>query len=151
MVRLLGRNLERRKHRRLLRSYLGKKTDDEIDAAVKAHNKAFFAPKVPEIPYVKTLDPVKVARTVDNLYDPVPSPPSDYRRSISRSFDKTMEQANKGKQIPQLGEQEGQSVPPLKVFDDKAAKAGSLQHIDWNTVLPFAGGILICSRGNFGR
>ena len=115
------------------------KTDEEIDATVKAHNKAFFAPKVPEIPYVKTLDPVKVARTVDNLYDPVPSPPSDYRRSISRSFDKTMEQAKKGKQIPQLGEQEGQSVPPLKVFDDKAAKAGSLQHIDWNTVLPFGG------------
>ena len=25
------------------------------------------------------------------------------------------------------------------MFDDKAAKAGSLQHIDWNTVLPFGG------------
>ena len=115
------------------------RTYEENYAISRAETITHFAPKVPEIPFVKTLDPVKVARTVDNLYDPVPSPPSDYRRSIARSFDKKMEQAKKGKQVPQLGEQEGQSVPPLKVFDDKAAKAGSLQHIDWNTVLPFAG------------
>ena len=48
---------------------------------------AHFAPKVPEIPFEKTLDPVLVVRTVENLYDTAPSPPSDYRRSIERSYD----------------------------------------------------------------
>ena len=33
-----------------------------------------------------------------------------------------MGQAKKGKQVPQLREQDVQSVTPLKVFDDKAAQ-----------------------------
>ena len=41
------------------------------------------------------------------------------------------------KQVPQLGEQAIQSVPPLKVFDDKAAQ-GSQQHIGSTTFYPFA-------------
>src|SRR3954469_6590326 len=90
----------------------------------KSELKAFFAKKVPEIPFKKTLDPVKVVRTVENLYDPVPSPPSDYRRSIKRSYDEMMEAkkttqsagvtAKKGKQkVHQLGQQPVQSPPPL--------------------------------------
>ena len=77
---------------------------------------AHWAPKVSEIPFVKTLDPVLVERTIENLYDPAPSPPSDYRRSIERSYEE-MGQAKKGKLVPQLGEQPVQSVPPLHVFD----------------------------------
>jgi hypothetical protein len=79
---------------------------------------------------------VLVARTVKNLYDPVPSPPSDYRRSIERSYDE-MGQAKKRKQVPQLGEQPVQSVPPLKVFDDKAVQS-SQQHIGSTTDYPIA-------------
>ena len=95
---------------------------------------------LPEIPFEKTLDPVKVVRTVENLYDPQPSPPSDYRRSIERSYDemvgvkkgepvvqaekgKQVVQSKKRKQVPQLGEQPVQSVPPLKVFDEKTVQS----------------------------
>jgi len=91
---------------------------------------------VPEIPFEKTLDPVLVVRTVENLYDPVPSPPSDYRRSIERSYDE-MSKAKKVKQVAQLGEQAVQSVPPLKVFDDNAAQS-SQQHIGSTTFYPVA-------------
>jgi transposase len=83
---------------------------------------------------------VKVAHTVENLYDPVPSSPSDYKRSIEMSYDEMMEAkkpnqsgvtAKKGKQqVHQLGEQPVQSVPPLKVFDEKAVES-SRQYIDY--------------------
>ena len=43
----------------------------------------------------------------------------------------------KGKQVPQLGEQDAQSVPPLKVFDDKAAQ-DSQQHIGSTTDYPIS-------------
>jgi hypothetical protein len=100
----------------------------------------YFAKKVPEIPFEKTLDPVKVFRTVENLYDPAPSPPSDYRRSIEKSYD-TMVEAKKPdqsvvsvksrKQVYQLGEQPVQSVPPLKVFDEKAVEISRQNTIDY--------------------
>jgi len=112
------------------------RTDEENAAIVRSEVAAHFAPKVPEIPFEKTLDLVLVARTVKNLYDPVPSPPSDYRRSIERSYDE-MGQAKKRKQVPQLGEQPVQSVPPLKVFDDKAVQS-SQQHIGSTTDYPIA-------------
>ena len=104
---------------------------------------AFFAKKVPEIPFVKTLDPVKVVRTVENLYDPK-QVPSDYTRSIEMSYDemvrvkkgepvvqvekgKQVVESKKRKQVPQLGEQPVQSVPlsrcltrrPFKVVNNK--------------------------------
>ena len=106
-----------------------------------------FAPKVPEIPFEKTLDPVKVVRTVENLYDPEQMP-SDYTRSIERSYDEMVRvnkgepvvQAEKGKQVveskkrkqvPQLGEQPVQSVPPLKVFDEKAVESSRQYTTDY--------------------
>ena len=105
---------------------------EENRQAVEAQVKKHFAPKVPEIPFEKTLDPAKVVRTVENLYDPVPSPPSDYRRSIEMSYDKMIEATKPVKsgireikihQVYQLGEQPVQSVPPLKVFDEKAVQS----------------------------
>jgi len=74
------------------------RTVEECAAITRSELDAHFAKKVPEIPFEKTLDPVKVVRTVENLYDPVPSPPSDYRRSIERSYDE-MVQAKKGKPV----------------------------------------------------
>ena len=97
------------------------KTVEENAAAVKAHNAAFFAPKVPEPKFTAGIAPEACNRTVDNLYNPPPSPPSDYERYISKSYDDLMEvpPPKKGKEVPQLGQQEVQSVPPLKVFDAK--------------------------------
>jgi hypothetical protein len=126
------------------------RTEEENAAIRRSELDAHFAKKVPEIPFVKTLDPVKVVRTVENLYDPVPSPPSDYRRSIERSYEEMVEakkgnqvprlgqqpvrsvvQAKKGKHVPQLGEQTVQSVPPLKVFDEKAVQSSQPNTTDY--------------------
>src|SRR3954471_661374 len=92
------------------------KTIEENMETCKSKLKAFFAKKLPQIPFKKTLDPVKVVRTIENLYDPLASPPSDYRRSIKRSYDEMMGAkkttqsagvtAKKGKQqVHQLGQQ----------------------------------------------
>ena len=110
--------------------FRSERTDEETADIVRSEVDAHFAPKVPEIPFEKTLDPVKVARTVENLYDPAPSPPSDYRRSIERSYDE-MGQAKKGKLVPQLGEQPVQSVPPLKVSDEKAVQSSQQDTTDY--------------------
>ena len=115
-----------------------KRTYEENCAISRVETIAHFAPKVPDIPYVKTLDPVLVERCIENLYDPSPAPPSDYERSIGMSYDNKSEEPKKGKQVPQLGEQDVQSVPPLKVFDDKAAQ-GSQQHIVSTTDYPISG------------
>lgn len=117
-------------------------TIEENKEAVRAQMAAHFAPKVPEVPFVQTLDPVKKAHTVENLYNPPPSPPSDYRRSIEISYDEMVEakkgkqvpqvvQDKKGKQVPQLGEQPVQSVPPLKVFDEKPVESSQKDTTDY--------------------
>ena len=85
------------------------KPDEEIDSIVRSEVADHFAKKVPDIPFEKTLDPVKVMRTVENLYDPQPSPPTDYRRSLERSYNemvgvkkgKPVVQAEKGIQVVQ--------------------------------------------------
>ena len=85
--------------------------------------KSFFAQKVkvPEPKFTANYTVEACHRTIDNLYNPLESPPSDYMRSIGKSFDELQKEVPKkvGKQIPQLGEQAAQSVPPLKVFDQK--------------------------------
>ena len=116
-------------------------TPEENQEAVQEKVRAFFAKKQPEIPFEKTLDPVKVHRTVENLYDPVPSPPSDYRRSIERSYDSMMEAKNPTRsgskeikgihQVYQLGQQPVQSIPPLKVFDEKAVQSSRQNETDY--------------------
>ncbi|KAK1645151.1 hypothetical protein QYE76_062956 [Lolium multiflorum] len=129
------------------------KTPEENQEAVESQLRAFFAKKEPEIPFEKTLDPVKVRRTVENLYNPEPSPPSDYRRSIERSYDDMMEAKNpttssgikeiKGiHQVYQLGQQPVKPVPPLKVFDEKAVQSSRQISTDYAA---------ICSRERFGQ
>lgn len=116
------------------------RTIEECSEISKSEVAKHFAKKVPEIPFEKTLDPVKVIRTVENLYDPPPSPPSDYRRSIEKSYDAMVEvkkpdqsvvSAKTRKQVYQLGEQPVQSVPPLKVFDEKAVESSRQNTIDY--------------------
>ena len=78
-------------------------TDGENLAISRAETLAHFAPKVPEISFVKTLDPVLVEHCIENLYDPPPAPLSDYERSIGMSYDNKSKEPKKGKQVPQLG------------------------------------------------
>lgn len=107
---------------------------EENNAVIKAYNIAFFAPKKPEPPREK-LPAEVVERTVAALWNPPPKPHSDHERSIDKSYSNKSEEPKKGKQVPQLGEQDAQSVPPLKVFDDKATQ-GSQQHIGSTTDYP---------------
>ena len=99
-------------------------TVEENAAIVQKELKQFFAPKVkvPEPKFTANYTAEACHRTIDNLYNPPESPPSDYVRSISKSYEELEQKqvAKKvGKQIPQLGEQAAQSVPPLKVFDQE--------------------------------
>ena len=88
-------------------------SDLENAAAVKAYNAAFFAPRVPDPKFTADVAPEACHRTIDNLYNPPPAPPSDYERSIDKSYDDLMElpPPKKGKQVPQLREQDAQLDP----------------------------------------
>jgi len=88
-------------------------------AEVKAH----FAPKRPT-PKEK-IDPKIARRTLKNLEKPLPKLLSDYDRAIVKSYaDPQKRSGSSGnpyqgkKTIPQLGEQENQSCPPLMVSSD---------------------------------
>ena len=76
-----------------------------------------LAPKRPE-PKEKLAEEV-VVRFMKNLSDRPPKLPSDYERCIEKSYSEQMQQGRSGKKVPQLGEQEQQSIAPLKVFPDK--------------------------------
>jgi hypothetical protein len=77
--------------------------------------KAFLAPKVPEPKPTYTEKQKAYAidiLTTDAQYKR--NLPSDYKREIERQSDLAKAKRS-GKQIPQLGEQKNQSVPPLIV------------------------------------
>jgi hypothetical protein len=91
----------------------------EVAAQVKAH----FAPKKPEAKV--QLDP----KVIEHFREMVTQPPqykmnlrSDYEREIIKQDAQRRQNkkpsAKSGKQIPQLGEQKNQSVPPLIVSSD---------------------------------
>ena len=102
-------------------------TEEETRAVVAAEVKAHFAPKPPPPP--KEILPTKAIERFVRCLKHVPNMPSDYDRSIKKSYKKQMQQSisessNKsGKTVPQLGEQEMQSIPPLKVITDKETDA----------------------------
>ena len=87
--------------------------------------KDFFAKK--PVPPKQKIDPARAKRTIDALKKPPPSlPKSNYERIIEKSYveasrsgstcsDQRLAQKKSGEKIPQLGEQENQSCPPLKV------------------------------------
>ena len=88
-----------------------------------------LAPKFPS-PKEK-IDMVKAKRTLDALRRPPPPPPlSDYDRCIVKTYENqlgsTISAAKRGKTIPQLGKQEKQLCPPLKVFTDIANDLGEV-------------------------
>ena len=100
-----------------------------LDSRNPTPTKSFMTPDV--------TNPRHLALTIDNLCNPPPKPPSDYERSIDKSYGDELDKPKKGKQVPQLGEQAAQSVPPLKVFDGKAAQ-GYQQQIGSTTDYPIA-------------
>ena len=93
-----------------------------VDAQVKAH----FAPKPPPTPKEKIFEKV-IPHFVDLAKPAMKKRRSNYERSISKSYYQQKNQqssltgSNKSrKTVPQLEEQEVQSIPPLKVSTDKA-------------------------------
>ena len=87
---------------------------------------AFFARKKqerqdPVKELLKTIPSERLDRTVDNLYIPPVRPLSDYERGINKQHSSQMEEHKCGKKVPQLGEQEVQSIAPLIVPSGKAA------------------------------
>jgi hypothetical protein len=87
-------------------------TLEENAAIVKAEVKAFFAPKVPEPKPIFTDEQRDWAYgmlTAEAQYKM--NLPSDYKREIERQS-RLAKAKRSGKQIPQLGEQKNQSVPP---------------------------------------
>lgn len=103
-------------------------TVKENTKIMAAYTKEQLAPKRP--PPKEKLDPVKVKRCLDALQKPltVPLPlPSHYERTIANTYEKAKQSesssisgSRRRKTIPQLGEQEKQSCPLLKVFTDVA-------------------------------
>jgi hypothetical protein len=93
----------------------GDRTYEENKAILDAHVKAFFAPKKPEAKQRYSEKEKKWA--MDMLTQPVQCKMnliSDYDREILKQgalSDEKKKSAKSGKQIPQLGEQENQSVP----------------------------------------
>ena len=84
----------------------GLMTPEELDEAVKAKNKAWFARfplKPPPDIWKETLKNVpkwKIERTIDNLYYPEPPPPpplSDYERFIEKMHTAQMKQVEQMK------------------------------------------------------
>jgi hypothetical protein len=105
-------------------------TDEENTAIVKAEVKAHFAPKKPVVK--EKLDPKVIQHFVDLVEQPashVLHRPSDYDRCIDQSFKKrqrTKSSTASMKQVPQLGEQKNQSIPPLKVLSDAELRVAAI-------------------------
>ena len=99
-------------------------TNEELEESVHADVKAQLAPKKPPTDPIKellnTITKKILDRTVENLYNPPPSLLTDYECCIEKTHISQMEEKKCGKKVPQLGEQEVQSIAPLKVFSDKA-------------------------------
>ena len=79
---------------------------------------------------VIVIDPEKAKKLLKNLKRPPPVLLSDYDRSIVKSYAKPERKIRK--QVPQLGEQENQSCPPLKVFSDNKREAELAQEYKKN-------------------
>jgi hypothetical protein len=105
-------------------------TVEETNDIVVVDMKRQLAPK--HLPPKDKIDLVKVKRCLDALTWPPPPPLlSHYDRCIEKTFDQvkwlgslSSSGARSQKKIPQLGEQEKQSCPPLKVFTDIANDPG---------------------------
>ena len=104
------------------------KTNEELEADVAAYTKAFFAPKKPEPKQVHDEKTKKWAKSFLEQPSQISmNQKSDYDREIIKQASVKSKQnkgrsAKRGKQIPQLGQQKNQSVPPLIVTSSDVDK-----------------------------
>ena len=112
--------------------------------------KDFFETKRAEKhpPPEEKIDPVKAKRTLNALKRAPPHSSDnnhlrclkkivqEARQSGTTSTDKRLKEQRSGKKIPQLGEQENQSFPPLKVSSDIVANQPLLPDFTINYYLP---------------
>ena len=113
------------------------RTDAENEVIAKAQVKAFFAPrqKEPEFPSTDE-ERAQLQKMLMNLHQAEPRLSSDYDRSIRKSHKANKERSKSrsasGKSVPQLGEQNKQSCPPLKVFSDTEVRSskGAVEQFD---------------------
>jgi hypothetical protein len=92
------------------------KTLDQNEAAIEEHNKSLFAPKVPPPTFTEGYTAAACHKVIDNLYVPPEKPPSDYVRSIQKSYDEVT-----AAEAPKKGEQDAESVPPPAANEKQAA------------------------------
>jgi hypothetical protein len=124
------------------------RTVEENDIACKEHTDAWLAgvkqkalaKQLPPAKFTAGIPQEKIDRCIDALYNPPPSPPTDYDRNIGKSYDEEMDdRSKKGKQVAQLGEQDAQSAPPLKVLDDRVLKNINVRELVYSgDDIPFA-------------
>jgi hypothetical protein len=107
------------------------KTAEENEIACKEHTDAWLAgvkqtalaKQLPPPKFTAGIPQEKIDRFFDAWYNPPPPLPTDYARSIEKSYEEEMEnRSKKGKEVAQLGEQDAQSAPPLKVDSDNVLK-----------------------------
>ena len=92
------------------------RTYEECKEISDAECKAFFSRNKNPPEQKIFIDPKKVDKMLKNLYQPEPRLQSDYDRSIVKSTEAMSGDVTSRKTVPQLGEQEKQSCPPLKVY-----------------------------------
>ena len=90
-------------------------TQEELDESVHEHVRAHSAPKTPVHQWSEA--DKKYFRYL--LQPKYRAPLSDYDRQITKSWEKPRNRLRN--QVPQLGQQSKQSIPPLKVLSKKDA------------------------------
>ena len=75
-----------------------------------------FAPKVPPPTFTEGYTAAACHKVIDNLYVPPEKPPSDYVRSIQKSYDEVT-----AAEAPKKGEQDAESVSPPAANEKQAA------------------------------
>ena len=88
-------------------------TQEELDESVHEHVRAHSAPKTPVHQWSEA--DKKYFRSL--LQPKYRAPLSDYDRQITKSWEKPRNRLRN--QVPQLGQQSKQSIPPLKVLSEK--------------------------------
>ena len=92
-------------------------SQEELDKSVREHVRAHFVPKKPPPVHQWSEADKKYFRSLLQLK--YRAPLSDYDRQITKSWEKPSN--HRRNQVPQLGQQSKQSIPPLKVLSVKDA------------------------------
>ena len=92
-------------------------TQEELEETVREQVRAHFAPKKPPPVHQWSEADKKYFRSL--LQPKYRAPLLDYDRQITKPWEKPSNRLHN--QVPQLGQQSKQSIPPLKVLSEKDA------------------------------